>query len=86
MSSHHTCVGSKTDLLAYMDERRVENHDEELYSLTKKVLEEKSLQQQQALKTNVADIKTLLRYIKDLIHEGHIEDGSGMYTHAHQRE
>lgn len=72
-------VGSKQELLAYMDEKRVENHDEEVYNITKKVLEEKSLQQQKASKKNVPDIKTLLRFIKDLINEGHIEDGSGMY-------
>ena len=74
------CVGSKQELLAYMDEKRVESHDEEIDKITKKVLEEKSYQQQQkaSKKNHVPDIKTLLRFIKDLIQEGHIEDGSGM--------
>lgn len=73
---------SKKELLAYMDEIRVESHDEEIYKVTKKALEEKSLLQEKVTKKNVPDIKTLLRYIKNLINEGKIEDGSGVFSIA----
>lgn len=61
-------VKNKEDYMTYLDEMRIADHDDELDELASEKIEADQKK---------PDMKVLMREIRHLIKDGHIEDGSG---------